>query len=199
MPRSEFDDEYYRKFYDDDPVHTASKIATLASAVHSLADWWDIPIESVLDIGAGPGYWRDWYASNHPSVTYVSTDVSAHACEQYGHEQRDIVTWTPETSFDLVVCHGVLHYIPSRQAEVAIENIASACHGLLYLEAPTSWDLDNVVDQEATDMSVTRRSARWYRQRLAPHFVQIGAGIWVSRRRGLPLYELEHAPDSRRD
>lgn len=191
--RKDFDRAYYERFYESDPVHTALKIAQLAGAVQSMADWWDFPIDSVLDIGAGPGYWRDWYATNRPAVHYVSTDVSEHACRTYGHEQRDITQWRPRTRFDLVVCHGVLHYLPAKGAEAAIENIAAASRGLLYLEAPTASDLDTIVDTETTDMDVTRRTGAWYRARLGRHFVQIGAGLWVSRTAGLPLYELERS------
>ena len=191
--RTDFDGEYYARFYEDDPVHTQAKVAQLATAVHSLAQWWDLPVRSVLDIGAGPGYWRDWYAANHPGVRYRSTDISEHACREYGHELRDITAWRPDGSFDLVVCHGVLHYLDPAGASRAIENIAAACHGLLYLEAPTANDLDTIVDVDTTDMNVARRSANWYRSRLLGHFVQIGAGLWVSQRAGLPLYELERS------
>ena len=75
----------------------------------------------------------------------------------------------------------------------AIENIAAASRGLLYLEAPTSRDLDTIVDTETTDMNVTRRSAAWYRTRLGAHFTQIGAGMWVRNTAGLPLYDLERS------
>jgi len=189
--RTDFDSGYYARFYGDDPVHTSSRVAHLANAVHSLAVWWDIDIRSVLDIGAGPGYWRDWYAANHPAVEYRSVDVSEHACREFGHEQRDITEWTPDGGYDLVVCHGVLHYLDAAGAGRAIENIGAAARGLLYLEAPTAADLDHIVDTETTDMDVTRRTGNWYRTRLREHFEQIGAGLWVSRRAGLPLYELE--------
>lgn len=191
--RTEFDGEYYARFYEDDPVHTRTKISQLASAVHSFARWWDLPVRNVLDIGAGPGYWRDWYADNHPGVRYHSTDVSDHACAAYGHELRDITSWRPSREYDLVVCHGVLHYLDPAGASAAIENIAHAARGLLYLEAPTANDLDTIVDTDTTDMNVTRRSAAWYRSRLTPHFAQIGAGLWVSHKAGLPLYELERS------
>ena len=191
--RRSFDRDYYARFYEDDPVHTRAKIAQLAQGVHSFAQWWDLDITSVLDIGAGPGYWRDWYAQNHPDVEYCSTDVSKHACETYGHELRDITSWRPRRRFDLVVCHGVLHYLDPAGASVAIENIAAASKGLLYLEAPTARDLDTIVDTDTTDMDVTRRSAAWYRTRLGAHFTQIGAGMWVSDNAGLPLYELERS------
>jgi hypothetical protein len=91
------------------------------------------------------------------------------------------------------VCHGVLHYLDPAGASAAIENIAAAAKGLLYLEAPTSNDLDTIVDVETTDMNVTRRSAAWYRTRLGKHFTQIGAGLWASNAAGLPLYDLERS------
>jgi SAM-dependent methyltransferase len=189
--RTSFDEDYYRRFYGDDPVHTAEKVAALASAVHSLTEWWDLPVTSVLDIGAGPGYWRDWYAANRPSVDYVSVDVSEHACRTYGHQQRDITQWRPNRAFDLVVCHGVLHYLDAEGAESAVANIAAAARGIVYIEAPTKRDLEEIVDTDATDMDVHRRTGAWYRKRLDPHFSQIGAGLWLSRRCPLPLYELE--------
>lgn len=189
--RSVFDAAYYERFYGSDPVHTRESVFHLAAGVHSLAMWWGLGVSNVLDIGAGCGYWRDWYAAHHPGVTVLSTDASPHACETYGHVLADISTWRPGRRFDLVVCHGVLHYLGRDAAAAAIENIAAAARGLLYLEAPTARDLETVVDPGATDLHVTRRSAAWYRGRLGPHFEQIGAGLWVSRSAGLPLYELE--------
>jgi hypothetical protein len=37
------------------------------------------------------------------------------------------------------------------------------------------------------------RTGTWYRKRLAPHFVEIGGGMWLSRRNTAPLFELERA------
>ena len=79
MPRTIFDDSYYQRFYNEDPVHTAQKVAQLATAVDSLCAWWDIPVHSVLDIGAGPGMWRDWYHAHRPQVKVQSIDISEHA------------------------------------------------------------------------------------------------------------------------
>lgn len=193
MVRTRFDKDYYRRFYNDDPVHTQRTINALATAVHSLATWWDISIERVLDVGAGPGYWRDWYRTHHPSVHVTSIDVSEYACETYGHEQRDITTWRPRSKSDLVICHGVLHYLSNDNTRAAINNIAHASRGLLYLEVPTAHDLEHIVDRDATDLEVHHRSARWYKTHLSPHFQQIGAGLWLHRSNTLPLYELERA------
>lgn len=173
-------------------MHTQTSINSLATAVHSLANWWGIPITKVLDVGAGLGFWRDWYRSQHPDVHVLSTDVSEYACKTYGHEQRDIATWRPRQKFDLIVCHGVLHYLSDSDAKNAIGNIAHASRGLMYLEAPTTYDLENIVDRNATDLEVFARSAQWYKKQLSPHFVQLGAGLWLHRSCPLPLYQLEH-------
>ena len=100
-----FDASYYKRFYSSTPVHSRKKVALLADAVHNMCAWWDVPVRSVLDVGAGLGYWRDWYATNHPKVRRMSVDISEHACEKYDHEQRDIQQVAPERKIDLVVCH----------------------------------------------------------------------------------------------
>lgn len=187
-----FDAAYYRRFYGRDGVHDAERIAHLATGVHSLAAWWDVGIRSVLDVGAGTGLWRDWYRSAHPEVRVTSIDVSEYACSTWGHQRRDIADWRPGRRFDLVICHGVLHYVTDERVERAIDNLAAATRHLLYLELPTADDLRHVVDPARTDLVAHRRSGAWYRRRLQAHFRQVGAGLWVPRD-GVPMFELEAA------
>jgi hypothetical protein len=190
VARSTFDEAYYRRFYQDAPVHDAAAIGHLCQGVLGLCGWWGIPIHSVLDVGAGTGLWRDWFARHRPDVRYRSIDLSEHACATYGHERRDISRWRPPPA-DLVVCQGVLHYLDDDAAERAIEHLAAATAAVLYLEAPTLGDRRSVIDRDVTDMDVHWRPGRWYRQRLEPHFVDVGAGLLVARRAGLSFYELE--------
>lgn len=185
-----FDDRYYRRFYGEGGAHDAVAIAHLATAVHHLAAWWGIGIGSFLDVGAGPGMWRDWYRTHHPEVEVHSLDVSEHACRTWGHELADITAWTPPRTWDLVVCHSVLQYPDNAGASAAIGNIAAATRLLAYIEVPTIRDFAEVVDERATDMEVHRRSADWYRRRLSPWFIQVGANLWL-RRDTVPMYELE--------
>lgn len=187
-----FDRAYYRRFYGKDGVHDAARIAHLATAVHHMAAWWGIRIRSVLDVGAGTGLWRDWYREHHPEVRVQSIDVSEHACATWGHERRDIATWRPRRPADLVICHGVLHYLDDDAAENAIDNVAASTRHLLYLEAPTRSDLRDVVDADHTDMHVHPRTGAWYRRRLEPTMRQVGAGLWMPRDEAV-MYELEAA------
>jgi hypothetical protein len=190
-----FDEAYYRRHYAGRArVHSARQVARLASGVTGLAAWLGVELERVLDVGAGPGLWRDWFRRHRPAVRYRSTDVSPYACARYGHERRDVSRWRSRERHDLVVCQGVLQYLDDAAAARAIGNLGAMCRGLLYLEAITARDLVEAVDREATDLRVHARSGAWYRRRLAPWFVQVGAGLWAARRAGLVLYELEGPP-----
>ena len=188
-----FDAAYYRRYYGRRPVHDRRRIAALAEGVFSLAAWWRVPIRSVLEVGAGKGYWRDWLESTHPRVSYHGVDASEYACRRYGHEHADLATWKPSRSYDLVVCQSVLQYPDDRAATKAIATMAEASRGLLFFDVPTIADRDNVIDPASTDLDVHWRTGSWYRKRLSIGFTEIGAGIWVSKKSTAVFWELERS------
>jgi SAM-dependent methyltransferase len=190
---SRFDAAYFERFYHaPGKTHSAPEIARLASGVAGIAAWLGVELESVLDVGAGTGIWRSWFRRHRPAVRYRSIDVSPYACERYGHEQRDISRWRARERFDLVVCHAVLQYLEDEAAARALENLGAMSRGLLYLEVVTKADLA-ILDTDKTDMNVHARTGRWYRARLGRHFDQVGAGLWLSKRSPVQLWELEGA------
>ncbi|MFM7819756.1 MAG: class I SAM-dependent methyltransferase, partial [Actinomycetota bacterium] len=196
--RSEFDAEFFRRFYSTTPMHSRKKIESLARAVHGLCAWWDLPIKSVLEVGAGVGYWSDWYRRTHKKVRVVSVDVSEHACRKYGHQLRDISRWSPRTKFDLVICQSVLQYLGDQEARRAITNLARSTKNLLYFEVPTKQDLRLTVDRTVTDLEIYSRDGAWYQSELNKNFRQIGAGLWVAKTSSIVLYELEAARSNRK-
>jgi trans-aconitate methyltransferase len=188
-----FDAAYYRRFYGRRPVHDRRRIARLGEGVISLASWWRIPIRSVLDVGAGKGYWRDWLAEAHPTVKYHGVDASEYACRRYQHELADIAEWQPRRRYDLVVCQSVMQYLKDPAAAKAIGTLEGACRGLLLFDAPTVADRETVIDPSSTDLDVRWRTGNWYRKRLAVGFTEIGGGLWLSRDCHVPFFELELA------
>jgi len=188
-----FDAAYYRRYYGRRPVHDRRRIATLAEGVFSLAAWWRVPIRSVLDVGAGKGYWRDWLDAAHPSVTYHGIDASEYACRRYRHERADVASWEPPRQYDLVVCQSVLQYLDDSSAAKAVDTLALAGRGLLFFDTPTIADRDNVIDPSSTDLDVHWRTGAWYRKRLSVGFTEIGAGMWLSKRSPAVFFELERA------
>jgi trans-aconitate methyltransferase len=188
-----FDAAYYRRYYGRRPVHTRQRIALLAEGVFSLAAWWRVPIRSVLEVGAGKGFWRDWLESRHQRVSYHGIDASEYACRRYQHELADVATWEPPRSYDLVVCQSVVQYLDDSKAVAAIDTLADACRGLLFFEVPTIADRDNVIDASSTDLDVHWRTGGWYRKRLSVGFTEIGAGVWLSKKSTAVFWELERA------
>src|SRR5215472_1320297 len=166
-----FDRAYFARFYESAQtrVHGAEQVAHLARGVTELIAWLGGDLESVLDVGAGPGFWRDWFARHKPRVSYRSIDVSDYACARYGHERRDISRWRARETFDLVVCQGVLPYLSNSACASAIDNIGAMAQGFVYLEAPTERDLRENCDLSRTDASLFARTGEWYKKRLARH------------------------------
>jgi hypothetical protein len=79
-----------------------------------------------------------------------------------------------------------------RDAKRAIDNIAGLCRGALYLEAVTRDDFTaGIVDEARTDAGMQLRSRAFYLRALAPHFVNVGGGVFVARNANVPLYALE--------
>jgi hypothetical protein len=190
-----FGSAYYKRFYESKTtrVHGKTEVAHLASGITGFIQWWGGDLRTAIDLGAGAGLMRDWFKKFMPKVRYRSTEYSAYACERYGHEQRDLANWRAKdpSSFDLVICQGVLPYLADAEAARAIENIAAMTGGFLYFEAITKGDMQNVCDAELTDMKVYGRTAAWYDKRLSKSLVRVGAGLYYAKSGPLSFYELE--------
>ncbi len=188
-----FDASYYGRHYASSRtrVHGPEEIGRLCTAVTGFFDWWELPLKKVLDVGAGVGLWRDWFRKNRPKTKYRSTEYSAYACEKYGHEQRDISAWRTKETFDLVVCQGVLPYLDDAACARAIENLGAMTRGMLYLEAITKHDVEEIVDVGKTDVAIHARTGAWYRKRLASYYTEVGCGLWAKRGAPVLFYELE--------
>ena len=193
MTRQRFDEAYFDRYYEDPKtrVQGPDEVGRLARGVCAFASFWNLPLGDALDIGAGPGLWKQALAREVPSLNYKGIDVSPTACERYGHELRDISSWRSRHRHDLVICQGVLQYLDDEAAESAIDNIGAMSGGLLYLEVLTRRDVREVADLERSDTAVHLRTGAWYRQRLKRHFVTLGCGLFCSREAGTLFFELE--------
>jgi hypothetical protein len=191
-----FDEDYYHRFYASRQtrVQGPREVGELASRALLQIKWAGGQVTSALDVGAGPGLWRDWFARRHPEIKYRSTDVSPYACARFDHEQRDITQWRARERFDLVICQGVLPYLPRKGVIAAIENLAAMSRSFLYLEAVTKRDLDELCDPEVTDSAMRPHPGTLYRKHLQKHLMSLGFGLWIERSAAERLYELERGP-----
>jgi hypothetical protein len=188
-----FGKSYYDRFYESPKtrVHGAAEIAHLGMGILGFARWFGVPVTSVLEVGAGTGLLRDWFVAQAPGVHYRSVEVSEYACEKYRHEQKDIRRWRSDETYDLVICQGVLPYLPQADAAAALANLASMTGAFLYLEAVTDKDLREVCDNDRTDLTMYGHSARFYRDILKMAFRELGLGLFAKRDAEIPFYELE--------
>jgi trans-aconitate methyltransferase len=193
---TQFDRRYYERFYLDPKTRVTDQaaIARLGDFVCSFLQYLPIEVSRALDLGCGIGHWRGVLQRHFPEASYRGVELSDYLCEQFGWQRGSVVDYRSKTRFDLVICQGVLPYLDARAAKLAIANLGALCRGALYLEAITSDDYESgVIDQRRTDASMQLRSAAWYRRALAPHFVSVGGGVWVAKRKKLALYALEQA------
>jgi len=188
-----FDEAYYHRFYEDPKTRVIApeEHAALADFVFAFARYNKIEIKSMLDIGAGVGLWKRWIDKHAKGVSYTGTEVSQAMCKKHGFLHRDIARWRDRKKHDLIVCQGVLQYLPDPDVAPAVANIAAMSKGLVYLEVTTRLDLRERCDQTRTDSDIHVRNGSYYRGILNKHFLSIGCGLWWSKEREVPFFELE--------
>jgi SAM-dependent methyltransferase len=190
-----FDEAYYHRFYENPKtrIYGAKEHANLAQYVFSIARWNDIPINSVLDVGAGIGLWKNWIAKNTKDVEYTGTEVSQVMCKKHGYQHRDIARWRDRRKYDLIICQGVLQYLADPDVAPAVANIAAMAGGLVYFEVLTRGDLRERADVDLTDTDVHVRNGSYYRGLFAKHLLPIGCGLHWTRELPPPFWELDTA------
>jgi SAM-dependent methyltransferase len=188
-----FDEAYYHRFYEAPQTRVVSpeEHQHLAAFVFAFAEYNKVEMKSVLDIGAGVGLWKYWIEKHKKGVSYTGTEVSAVMCKKHGFQHRDIARWRDRKKHDLIVCQGVLQYLPDPDVAPAVANIAAMSRGLVYVEVVTRADLRDRADKTRTDMDVYVRNGSYYRGILAKHFVSVGCGLWWAKDRPPPFWELE--------
>lgn len=193
-----FDARYYERHYKDPKTRVASQQETtrLADHVSAALLHFDIAVRRILDVGCGLGLWREPLARTFPRASYVGLEYSEHLADELGWvhgsiSARRLPAALSRSAFDLVVCQGVLQYLDDAEAEIALAHLARLCRGALYLEALTARDWRENADRSRTDGSVHLREGAWYRERLGRHFVNAGSGLFLARRAGVVLWELE--------
>ena len=194
--RFAFDEDYYQRYYRDPSTCAVSREEALRTGdfVCAYLRYMNVTVRSALDIGCGLGYWREILSQHFVGAEYTGVEVSGYLCDQYGWTRGSVVDFRSRKRFDLVICHDVLQYLSKPDAKKAIDNLGGLCRGVLYFGALTCEDWEEHSDRARTDGSGYLRPARWYRRRLAEHFINAGGGVFVSRESPIVLWELEQLP-----
>ncbi|HYP82642.1 class I SAM-dependent methyltransferase [Variovorax sp.] len=193
-----FDASYYQRYYFDQKTKVADPrhVERLGAFVCAYLKYLRVPVQRVLDVGCGIGLWRDIMARHFPQATYHGVEVSEYLCERYGWERGSVVDYRASRPFDLVICQGVLAYLSPADLKRALANLGALSQGAAYVEVVAREDYErDIVDETLTDPQLFRHGAEVYRRGLARHFMQMGGGLWLSRRSDVPVFALECAAE----
>ena len=196
-----YDKAYFDKWYRSrhHRVRTPAQIRRIVAFTLAAAEYvLDRPVRTVLDVGAGEGHWQPILKRLRPSLRYVGVEPSRYAVGRYG-TRRDLRLGSVETladlllhdenpqGFDLVICCGVLNYVPTRAVGAALEQLALHTGGLAWLELFTAHD-----EIEGDIAEMRPRPADWYRERLrAVGLVPCGLHLYAPTDRAASLAALE--------
>ena len=196
--KSLFDEAYYQRYYFNkktsvvDPEH----VDRLGAFVCSYLQFIRVPVRRVLDVGCGIGLWRDVVKRHFPHAEFHGVEYSEYLCGRFGWERGSVVDYKAKAPFDLVICQGVLPYLSAADAKLATHNLGRLSNGALYVEAVAREDFEqDIVDETLTDPRLFKHRAQLYRQGLSDGFIELGGGVWLSRKADLPVFALERASE----
>jgi SAM-dependent methyltransferase len=136
-----------------------------------------------LDIGCGEGNWLAPLRRLRPSIQYTGVDTSEYVVSRFG-TKRGIRLGSIDTldrmrlrkDYDLILCVGMLNYVPPAQLAAGLSHVYDRAGGLVYLELFTSADRGVFGDTLGTRL----RSPAWYRARIREaRFVSVGMHCFV--------------------
>ena len=188
-----FDAGFYERYYRNARTRVASRAdaGRLGHFICGYAAYLGFTVKRVLDAGCGIGLLRAPVRECFPRARYVGLETSEYLCSRYGWTRGSIADYRPRASFDLVLCHDVLQYLPDAEAEKALANLGRLCRGALYFSVLTAEDWRRNADRSRTDSNVRLRPAGWYKSRLLRQFHPLGGGLLARRGFDPLMWELE--------
>jgi SAM-dependent methyltransferase len=176
-------DKWYRhpRFRVKSPADMMRQMRLIVGAAEYLLDR---PVRRVLDVGCGEGNWAAALRRLRPGARYCGVDGSAYAVRRFGR-RRNIRLGTFGTlgsldlpgPFDLVLCLGVLNYLPPAEFRTGLRAIHGLLDGVAYLEIFTR--ADEATGDFRRDFT---RWPSWYRREIrAAGFTALGMHCYLPR------------------
>jgi SAM-dependent methyltransferase len=167
-----YDREYFEKWYRN-PRHAVNSRHELARKVAltvAVAEYYlGRRVSTVLDIGCGEGVWRAPLRSLRPGIEYLGLDSSEYAIARYGRSRNlrlatfgQLAELRFETTFDLIVCTDVLHYVRTPELKSGLRGIVEMLDGVAFLELFTAADAP-----DGDKHGFIARTPGWYRSTFA--------------------------------
>jgi SAM-dependent methyltransferase len=167
-----YDREYFEKWYRDPrhAVNSRRELERKAALTVAVAEYYlGRRVRTVLDIGCGEGVWRAPLRSLRPGIEYLGLDSSEYAIARYGRSRNlrlatfgQLAELRFETTFDLIVCTDVLHYVRTPELMRGLRGIVEMLDGVAFLELFTAADAP-----DGDKHGFIARTPRWYRSTFA--------------------------------
>jgi SAM-dependent methyltransferase len=192
-----YDRTYYEKWYRDPRhrVHTRAERARAVRLAVALTEFLlGRPLRSVLDVGSGEGQWHDLVRLIRPRARYIGVDSSQYAVRRFGRRRNlrlgsigDLGSLGLRGPFDLVVCAGVLNYLPPESLDRALADLEPLVGGVAFLEIFATED-----EIEGNTRGFHRRPRAFYRGLLTRHgFTHCGPHSYAGADLAVRLAALE--------
>jgi SAM-dependent methyltransferase len=180
-----YDAAYFERWYHDPSsrISEGRDLQRLAAFVVSLTEQiLGREIRTALDVGCGEGRWQPALHQLRPRLQYQGLDPSGYAIEKFGRTRNirlgslgSLRAAEFDDTYDLVICSDVLHYLPAKEIDRGLPEIAELTGGVAYLSLFTAED-DPIGDVTGWQ----RRSGRWYRERFErAGLLACGMQCWV--------------------
>lgn len=199
MTPKAYDEAYFDRWYRSRSEAVSSPAARKrkVAMVVAVAEYYlGRPIRNVLDVGCGEGLWRAPFRALCPGVDYRGLDASEYAVARYGRRRnlglarlRELEWLRLDTSFDVIVCTNVLHYVRADEVRAGLVGIAEMLEGVAFME--TFVRGDEVVGDRADYVA---RPAAWYLREFARvGLTPVGSHCYVGMRLAARTTALELA------
>jgi len=180
-----YDKAYFDKWYRH-PTHrvkSATELRRQVEFVVHLAEWvLGRPVKSVLDVGCGEGNWRAPLLRLRRNLHYDGVDPSEYAVARFGSKRalqlggiEDLDTLSLRKHYDLVVCCGMLNYVPILSLRRGLTQVLRRTAGVAYLELFTRSD----AFEGDTNWPAPRPAAEYQRMIRSAGFTSIGMHGYV--------------------
>lgn len=196
----EFSKDYWDKNYSE--PHTMDCIGNAKEHVNYIAAFFElekVDISSIVDFGFGYAYLFQKLMKKFIPYKAMGIEPSRYAFDKARARKlkpvestklqlinESLTQWCQrkrekQLRFDLGVCTSVFQYLSKEELEFCLPIMARRIK-YLYLTVPTDKELDRQIEElEFDDKYALRRTRKFYREILAPHFTLISSKIWESK------------------
>lgn len=200
MTKKSFDQKYWQENYSQ--PNTMDGIGNAHEHVNYLYHFFKlekVDVSSIIDFGFGYGYLFQKMMKKFIPYKACGIEPSKFAYDKARARKlkpvestdlklynETLEKWCERKSgtrnrFDLGICTSVLQYMDERSLKKCIP-IMSQRVKYLYLSVPTDIELERQVEElDFDDQYALKRTSKFYKEILTPHFTMISSKIWESK------------------